>query len=83
MLKAVDAVNERQKHVLSAKINEHFEGKLGGKTIAVWGLAFKPETDDIRESPALTLIEQLRNAGAQVIGYDPAAPSFLEVPVVR
>jgi UDPglucose 6-dehydrogenase len=73
LLKAVDAVNERQKHVLSAKINEHFEGKLGGKTIAVWGLAFKPRTDDIREAPALVLIDWLLTQGASIRVHDPEA----------
>jgi UDPglucose 6-dehydrogenase len=51
----------------------HFGGNLEGKKIAIWGLAFKPETDDIRESPALTLIEQLRDAGAKIAAYDPEA----------
>jgi UDPglucose 6-dehydrogenase len=70
---AVERANERQKRVLGDHILKHFGGKLAGKRIAVWGLAFKPETDDIRESPALTLIEQLRAAGATVAAYDPAA----------
>jgi UDPglucose 6-dehydrogenase len=73
ILKAVDAVNERQKHVMAAKINEHFEGKLGGKTIAVWGLAFKPRTDDIREAPALVLIDWLLAQGASIRVHDPEA----------
>ncbi|MBV8760290.1 MAG: UDP-glucose/GDP-mannose dehydrogenase family protein [Deltaproteobacteria bacterium] len=70
---AVERANERQKHVLGERVVAHFGGKLSGKRIAIWGLAFKPETDDIRESPALTLIEQLRAAGASLVGYDPAA----------
>jgi UDPglucose 6-dehydrogenase len=70
---AVERANERQKRVLGDKVVAHFGGNLAGKRIAIWGLAFKPETDDIRESPALTLIDQLRSAGAQLIGYDPAA----------
>ncbi len=73
ILRAVDAVNERQKHVLAEKINAHFEGKLGGKTIAVWGLAFKPRTDDIREAPALVLIDWLLAHGATVRVHDPEA----------
>jgi len=70
---AVERTNEKQKRVLGDKVLAHFGGALTGKRIAIWGLAFKPETDDIRESPALTLIEQLRAAGAQVVGYAPAA----------
>lgn len=70
---AVERANERQKRVLGERVLAHFGGNLTGKRIALWGLAFKPETDDIRESPALVLIEQLRAAGATVVGYDPAA----------
>jgi hypothetical protein len=73
VIDAVEAANERQKRVLGDKIAAHFAGALAGKRIALWGLAFKPETDDIRESPALTLIDQLRASGATVVGYDPAA----------
>jgi UDPglucose 6-dehydrogenase len=72
---AVERANERQKRVLGERVLAHFGGRLDGKRIAVWGLAFKPETDDIRESPALVLVEQLRAAGATVVGYDPAAAS--------
>jgi UDPglucose 6-dehydrogenase len=70
---AVERANERQKRLLGERVLAHFGGHLDGKKIAVWGLAFKPETDDIRESPALVLIEQLRGAGARVAAYDPAA----------
>jgi UDPglucose 6-dehydrogenase len=70
---AVDRANERQKRTLGRRILHHFGGHLEGKKIAIWGLAFKPETDDIRESPALTLIEQLHDAGAKVAAYDPKA----------
>ena len=70
---AVERANERQKRVLGERVLAHFGGNLAGKRIAIWGLAFKPETDDIRESPALVLLEQLRAAGANVVGYDPAA----------
>lgn len=70
---AVERANERQKRVLGERIHAHFSGQLAGKRIAIWGLAFKPETDDIRESPALTLIEQLLAEGATLVGYDPAA----------
>jgi len=73
VVEAAERANERQKHVLGHRVRAHFGGTLTGRRVAVWGLAFKPETDDIRESPALTLIEDLRAAGATVIGYDPAA----------
>jgi UDPglucose 6-dehydrogenase len=73
VVEAVVETNEKQKRIVGDKVLAHFGGNLAGKRVAVWGLAFKPETDDIRESPALTLIEQLRGAGAQVVGYDPAA----------
>jgi UDPglucose 6-dehydrogenase len=70
---AVDEVNNRQKFVLLDKIREHFSHDLHGKTIAIWGLAFKPRTDDIREAPALTLIDGLLADGAQVQVHDPEA----------
>jgi UDPglucose 6-dehydrogenase len=73
MLEAVDAVNEQQKHVQSAKLSQHFDGNLSGKKIAVWGLAFKPRTDDIREAPALVLIDWLLAQGAEVRVHDPEA----------
>jgi len=73
ILDAVDAVNNRQKHVLMQKIDKHFEGDLEGKTIAVWGLAFKPRTDDIREAPALVLIDHLLKRGVHVQVHDPEA----------
>jgi UDPglucose 6-dehydrogenase len=65
--------NERSKRAFAARIAERFGGELAGKRIAIWGLAFKPETDDIREAPALDVIAQLRAAGASVVGYDPIA----------
>ena len=73
ILNAVVAVNERQKRKLGEKVIAHFGGNLKGKRIAVWGLAFKPGTDDIREAPALVLIDQLTAAGAVVSGTDPVA----------
>jgi UDPglucose 6-dehydrogenase len=73
MMEAVDTVNEAQKTVLMRKISEHFGGALAGKTIAVWGLAFKPRTDDIREAPALVLIDWLLERGATVRVNDPEA----------
>ena len=73
MFEAVDWMNEQQKLVMQQKIEQHFNGNLAGKTIAVWGLAFKPCTDDIREAPALVLIEHLISSGAKVQAYDPEA----------
>ncbi|MFN9881165.1 MAG: UDP binding domain-containing protein, partial [Planctomycetota bacterium] len=73
ILTAVDEVNNRQKHVLMEKINQHFRGNVRGVRFAVWGLAFKPKTDDIREAPALVLIEALLAAGATVCAHDPEA----------
>jgi UDPglucose 6-dehydrogenase len=73
VLKAVEDGNERQKRVLYEKVARHFDGKLKGRTIGVWGLAFKAETDDVRESPALVLVEALLAAGATVQAHDPAA----------
>lgn len=73
ILDAVMRVNENQKTVLFPKINNFFRGDLKGKKIAIWGLAFKPDTDDIREAPALYMIDELTKAGAVVIAYDPEA----------
>jgi len=69
----VDAINNRQKEVIFRKLLTHFDGNLNGRTIAVWGLAFKPRTDDIREAPSLVLIRQLLDAGATVQVSDPVA----------
>jgi UDPglucose 6-dehydrogenase len=73
ILKAVMQVNDLQKEILSNKINNYFKGDLKGKTIGIWGLAFKPNTDDIREAPALTIISRLLNKGAKIKAYDPEA----------
>lgn len=73
VLKAVDAVNAAQKNVLFEKIKNRFKGRLAGRTIAVWGLSFKPRTDDIREAPALVLIDSLLSVGAVVRVHDPVA----------
>ena len=71
LVRAVDNVNDRQKEVLFRKINGHFAGKLKGRTFALWGLAFKPNTDDMREAPSRVLMEALWAAGARVQAYDP------------
>jgi UDPglucose 6-dehydrogenase len=73
ILEAVMQVNENQKTHLLPKIKSYFEGDLSGKKIAIWGLAFKPNTDDIREAPALRLIKELTAAGATITAYDPEA----------
>jgi len=73
VLAAVEAVNEAQKHVLGEKIKRRFGEKLAGKRFALWGLAFKANTDDMREASSLTLIQDLTGAGASVCAYDPAA----------
>ena len=73
VLDAVDKINEDQKEVLVKKIKKHFSDKLKNKTIAIWGIAFKPQTDDLREAPALVIIENLLKEGAKVKIHDPAA----------
>ena len=73
VIEAVEAVNEKQKSIVFDKLNAAFNGNLKGKTVAVWGLAFKPETDDMREAPALVVIEKLLEAGATVKAFDPVA----------
>lgn len=73
ILKAVEYVNNRQKEVLFSKVKDHFNGDLSGKRFAIWGLSFKPNTDDMREAPSLVIIDKLLDAGASVIAYDPVA----------
>jgi UDPglucose 6-dehydrogenase len=73
VLNAVENVNTRQKQVLVEKMSRHFDGKLAGRTFALWGLAFKPNTDDMREAPARAIVDLLWKAGAKVQAYDPVA----------
>lgn len=73
LLQSVVDVNERQKTLLFRRISDFFKGRLKDRRVAVWGLAFKPETDDVREAPSLSLIADLARAGAQVTAYDPQA----------
>lgn len=78
ILHSVMSVNDRQRHILAHKIKARLGNDLSGKTIAVWGLAFKPNTDDIREAPALYIIDELLEAGAAIKAYDPEAMSNVE-----
>src|SRR5262249_31651959 len=73
LMEAVNRVNDAQKHVLPRKIYRHYGSNLKEKTLAIWGLAFKPRTDDIREAPALTLIDALLAEGVKVRVHDPEA----------
>lgn len=73
ILRAVVAVNERQKHRISERVIEHFGQDLSGRTFAVWGLAFKPETDDMREAPSVVIIRELLARGAKIVAHDPVA----------
>ncbi len=73
LLEATEAINQDQKQVLVPRIMEHFNGDISGRKFALWGLAFKPNTDDMREAPSLTLIEELTARGARISAYDPEA----------
>ena len=73
VLEAVERVNEKQKNILFEKLSSYYQGELKGRKIALWGLAFKPGTDDMREAPSLVLIESLLSAGCEVVAYDPIA----------
>jgi UDPglucose 6-dehydrogenase len=75
LLKAVESVNNRQKHRPFEILSRHFDGKLEGLTVALWGLSFKPNTDDMREAPSLNLIDSILSAGASVRAHDPEAAS--------
>ena len=73
VLKAVEEVNENKKHIVFNKLCKHYNGELHGKVIAIWGLAFKPETDDMREATALITINQLIKAGCKVQVFNTAS----------
>ena len=73
VLEAVEEVNEKQKRVLFEKLINHYDNNISGKKIAVWGVSFKPETDDIREAPSLVIIDLIQKAGGVVSVYDPIA----------
>ena len=73
IMESVDVFNQKQKHLLAEKVKQHFSEGIKGKVIAVWGLAFKPQTDDVRESPSIYIIGDLLESGAQVKAYDPEA----------
>ena len=73
ILKAVEEVNEEQKKVLVRKLVTHFGGKVSGKVVALWGLAFKPQTDDVREAPSVAIIKELLAHGVKVHAHDPIA----------
>lgn len=85
ILDSVEAVNEAQKKSLLPKIQKLLGEELHGKKIVVWGLAFKPETDDVRESPALAIIKQLQDRDVEVVGFDPIASENMkkEVPTLK
>lgn len=71
VLKAVEEVNDKQKHLLSKKVLDHYNGDVKGRRFAMWGLSFKPRTDDMREAPSLEIIDDLVAAGAEIVAYDP------------
>ncbi|MBS5796259.1 MAG: UDP-glucose/GDP-mannose dehydrogenase family protein, partial [Dysgonomonas mossii] len=73
ILEAVEEVNEFQKKILFEKLMKYYDNDIKGKTIAVWGLAFKPKTDDMREAPSLVIIDKILEAGGKVKAYDPVA----------
>jgi UDPglucose 6-dehydrogenase len=73
IIRAVEKTNNFQKHILAEKVRKHFGGKIRGRRIALWGLAFKPQTDDIRESPAIVFIKDILPGGVRITAYDPAA----------
>lgn len=78
LLTAAMAINDQQQHLLVHKLLDHFNGDISGQTFALWGLAFKPNTDDIREAPALVIIDELLDKGAGVVAYDPEAAQHVK-----
>jgi UDPglucose 6-dehydrogenase len=78
ILRSVDKVNEEQKKVLIKKLSKHYKGQLKGKIVALWGLSFKPQTDDTREAPSLVMIQELLNAGAVVRAHDPISNEIVK-----
>ena len=78
LLESVEAVNERQKGILFKKFYDYYKGDIKGKRAAIWGLSYKPGTDDMREAPSLTLINQLLEAGCSIRAYDPVAMDEFE-----
>lgn len=78
IIKSADSVNKRQRELFIEKIKKHFNGQISGKTFAVWGLAFKPKTNDMREAPAITIINELLRCGARINAYDPKAKETAE-----
>jgi UDPglucose 6-dehydrogenase len=83
ILKAVEKVNKNQKLYIVQKIDEYFKGNIQGKHFALWGLSFKPNTDDIREAPSLSIIEALTNAGATITAYDPEAMANVKAQIAQ
>ena len=83
VLQSVEEVNEKQKTVLFNKVKAHFNGDLKGKTFAMWGLSFKPNTDDMREAPSIVIIDQLLQAGAKVKAFDPIAMKEAQVHYIK
>ena len=73
ILEAAEAINQDQRQIFFDRIANYFQGDLSGRVLAIWGLSFKPQTDDIRDAPALTLIEKLQAAGARLQAHDPEA----------
>jgi UDPglucose 6-dehydrogenase len=81
VLDAVESRNQRQKERMFVKINDYYNGDVAGKTFALWGLAFKPGTDDMREAPSLQIIDDLVNAGARIKAYDPVAKETASIDI--